>query len=153
MPNLLLLVVVCFHKGVFCFSNLSLHAIYTGAGCNLQSLSAITTFISRLGLEHLSFIAWKKGVSTTSSSLLHMRWATVYPLLNSSGTTNQWKFVLVCFARCINTYYFMCLLFKHFQLFLCLKSKREYVVLQINIVVYFGPIIVFSPWPLRLKLY
>ena len=63
------------------------------------STSVTTTFISKLGLEHLSFIAWKKGINTSSSSLLLMRWTTGYPLLNLSGTTvfinkNLYWFVL-----------------------------------------------------------
>ena len=38
---------------------------------------------------------------------------------------NQWKFVLACFVCYINAFNFMCLLFKHFQPLLCLKSKGD----------------------------
>ena len=109
------------------------------------SLSVITAFVSKLGLEQLFIIVWKKAISTSSYFLLHMWWAMGYPSLNSSGTRfiNKNCTGLVC--ACINAYNFMCLLLKYFYLLLCLKSKRKYVALQVNIVVHFWSYQCFSP--------
>ena len=145
MPGILLLVVVCFQKVLFCFPKLSLHVIYIGAGCNLQRLSKkhSTQNCHRQSLGHLSQSwAWSIFPLLPERKVLapvHL----LYYIWDEQRRTLCWihqgriLVILVCFVRCINTYYFMCLLFKHFQLLPCLKYKREYVVLQINTVVHF----------------
>ena len=157
MPGILLLVVVCFRRVVFCFPKLSLHVIYTGAGLNLQRLekafhpelssSVTTAFISKLELEHHSFITWMKGISTSSSSLLHMRWATVYPLLNSSGTTRLINGNLYWFVLSIASIHtILCACFWHiFNCFFVWNPNANMLFFKSILSYIFGPIIVFSP--------
>ena len=102
------------------------------------SSPAITGYISKLWFQHFSFIACKKGIKTSSSSLSYTI-SNVTPLREfiRNDKICWWKVVLVCFVCCINAYNFMRLLFKHCQLLLWLKSKDKHDVLPFNIVVYF----------------
>lgn len=117
------------------------------------SLSVITAFVSKLGLEQLFIIVWKKAISTSSYFLLHMWWAMGYPSLNSSGTRfingNLYWFGLSVY-QCIRFYVLAFKIFLFAPLFeiqtqICCSSsqyRRTFLVLS-----------VFFPWKLRVELY
>ena len=95
-----------------------------------------------LGLAHLLYYTWNKQRDT-------------FCWIHQGRLDFSMKICAGFLVHCVNSYNFICLLFKHFQLLLSLKFKRKYVVFQIIVQLssyIFEPISVFSPWGLYTKI-
>ena len=65
------------------------------------SLPVITRYISKLRFQHLSFIACRKDINTSSSSLLHIQQVMWHHFLNSSGEIRFINGKLYWFVFCV----------------------------------------------------